>query len=334
MNNKLKISICIPFRNVSRYVKQAFDSIISQTYTNWEVIVFNDGSTNDEKQKLIEYIKVFDRNCTLINSENIGLFAARCKMFNKANGDIIVSLDSDDYLFDKNALKKIADEISNGYDMVIYNNTRSSDGKKDKNFSNIENNINSIRKHFCLWDNLNNIWIKAFKKEIFTSCNFDETKYLNMCEDVYMSTFLLDKINKVKVIDKPLYFYRVNEESIIHKEFDEYRLQSQELVEKNLAKYAKKWSIKEFNLAKHWFEYMVYGNILYANKNFPKNKKHEIYNLVYSYKYTKKCLSSLDIKQLDIPKHKKFPLKLFIKRKYFALDFYFKLLEIFKKILR
>lgn len=334
MNNKAKISICIPFRNVSKYVKEAFDSILAQTYKNWEVIVFNDGSSKSEREKLIQHIKVFTNNYKLIDSDNIGLFAARCKMFNKATGDIIVSLDSDDYLFDKNALKIIANEIKNGFDMVIYNNTRSLDGKKNKNFNSIENNIESVRKNFCLWDNLNNIWIKAFKKEVFDSCNFEQNKYLNMCEDVYMSTFLLDKINKVKVIDKPLYFYRVNEESIIHKEFDEYRLQSQEFVEKNLAKYAKKWSIKEFNFAKHWFEYMVYGNILYANKNFPKNKKHEIYNLVYSYKYTKKCLSSLDIRRLDIPKHKKIPLSLFVKKKYFALDFYFYILELSKKFLR
>ena len=55
-----------------------------------------------------------------------------------------------------------------------------------------------------------------------------------------MSTFLLDKVNKVSLINEPLYYYRINENSIVTKEFGKKRLEDQVLVEKNLCKYAKK----------------------------------------------------------------------------------------------
>ena len=325
MENQLKISICIPYYNASVYITDAITSIEQQTYTNWDVIIFNDGSTKEERNLLETQIIPIKNKAKIIDSHNIGLFAARCKMFDSARGDVIISLDSDDYFFDKKALEKIASKfLSKKCDMVIYNNTRNAKGSLNKDFSKLEENTNNIKKYFCCEDNLNNIWIKAYKKKLFNNFPVAKNTKLNMCEDIYMSTFLLDKTKNISIINEPLYFYRVNENSIVTKEFGKKRIEEQVFVEKNLCVFANKWNINEFSPAKHWFEFMAYGSLKFAYINFSKKERHSYYDLILKNDYTKEMLSTLTNKLTkQMPKHKSLITTNFIKRKYKKLDILF-----------
>ena len=92
-----KISIIIPVYNVEKYLKTCLDSVINQTYQNLEIILVNDGST-DNSGKICEEYKRTNSRIILIHKKNEGLSAARNTGLGIATGEYISFLDSDDYI--------------------------------------------------------------------------------------------------------------------------------------------------------------------------------------------------------------------------------------------
>ena len=91
-----KVSVVIPCYNQGCYVKQAIDSVLNQTYQDLEIIVVNDGSTDNKTNDIIAHLK--KEKTTVITTENQGLAAARNNGIRKATGDYILPLDADDYI--------------------------------------------------------------------------------------------------------------------------------------------------------------------------------------------------------------------------------------------
>lgn len=108
-----KYSIIIPVYNVEKYIEKCIDSVMNQTFKDYEVIVVNDGT----KDKSIELIK--DKNLKIINQKNKGLSAARNTGVKHAKGDYIIFLDSDDYI-EKNLLMEINKSLANNPDVVRF----------------------------------------------------------------------------------------------------------------------------------------------------------------------------------------------------------------------
>ena len=91
-----KISIVIPFYNLGSYIEEAVDSVLNQTFTDFEIIIVNDGSTDSASINLIN--KINNPKTTVFNIENQGLPAARNFGINLGSGDYIACLDADDKL--------------------------------------------------------------------------------------------------------------------------------------------------------------------------------------------------------------------------------------------
>lgn len=91
------ISIIIPIYNTERYLSECLDSIISQTYKNWECILVDDGSKDNSPKICDEYVNK-DSRFSVIHKANAGVSAARNDGLNKAQGEWITFVDSDDYL--------------------------------------------------------------------------------------------------------------------------------------------------------------------------------------------------------------------------------------------
>ena len=91
------ISIIVPIYNVEDYLSKCLDSILSQTYKNIEVILVNDGSTDRSLQIAEKYV-LADKRVILISQKNAGLSAARNAGVDKAGGEYVVFVDSDDWL--------------------------------------------------------------------------------------------------------------------------------------------------------------------------------------------------------------------------------------------
>jgi len=89
------ISICMPAYNVEKYIGEAIESVLQQTFANWELIIVNDGSTDGTKEVVEKYIS---DKVTLINVENKGAAAARNTGYNLSKGGYIKFFDGDDIL--------------------------------------------------------------------------------------------------------------------------------------------------------------------------------------------------------------------------------------------
>ena len=99
MNNETKlVSVVIPCYNLGKYLRDAIDSVLNQTYKNLEIIIVDDGSTDEKTVKLINEYKTKYKDVIFIIQKNMGLSEARNTGVRKSKGDYIVCLDADDKL--------------------------------------------------------------------------------------------------------------------------------------------------------------------------------------------------------------------------------------------
>ena len=115
----MKFSIIIPIYKVEKYLHECVDSILSQTYTDYEIILVDDGSPDDCPRICDEYAKK-DNRIKVVHQANAGISCARNSGIKVAKGEYIVCIDSDDYLKDYGILQKIADKAVDGVDVVLY----------------------------------------------------------------------------------------------------------------------------------------------------------------------------------------------------------------------
>lgn len=122
--NDKKISVVVPVYNVGKYLKRCIDSILFQTYGNLEIILVNDGSTDNSKAICESYLKL-DKRIKLLNKENAGLGMARNTGIEHATGDIILFIDGDDYIADDMIESLYSDMLENEADTCVGSFTRS-----------------------------------------------------------------------------------------------------------------------------------------------------------------------------------------------------------------
>ncbi len=119
MENQALISIIIPVYNVEAYLRECIDSVINQTYKNFEIILVDDGSTDSSGKICDEYVEKDDR-ITVIHQKNSGPSKTRNTGLENANGKYIYFLDSDDYV-ESNALELLINTAeSNDADLVFF----------------------------------------------------------------------------------------------------------------------------------------------------------------------------------------------------------------------
>ena len=106
-----KVSIIIPVYNTEKYLKRCFDSVIAQEYENLELVIINDGSIDNSEQIINEYKNKYPDLIRYYSKENTGVADTRNYGIEKANGEYVMFLDSDDYL-DKALLKTLEEYIN------------------------------------------------------------------------------------------------------------------------------------------------------------------------------------------------------------------------------
>lgn len=111
------VSIIIPCYNAEKYIAETIQSVINQTYTDWELIIVNDGSTDTSKE-IIEKYKNKDQRISIINKTNSGVSDSRNKGLSLSKGAFISLLDADDILHKDNLEKKVNFLLSNDVGLV------------------------------------------------------------------------------------------------------------------------------------------------------------------------------------------------------------------------
>lgn len=220
-------SILVPVYNTSKYLDECVQSVLSQSEKDFEIVLIDDGSTDNSGVMCDEYAKNYPDKIRVIHKKNEGLMMTRRRGFKEAKGEYCVCLDSDDFLCDKDALKKIKRMIiEQDCDLVIYNYFMEKESRdKDKDiilFDLPDGYIFEGDDKHVLYDKLIaggffcNIWIKAAKRSIIdVDVDYSVWKK-DICrgEDLFQTFPMLTNAKKVGYVKDILIHYRWTESSI------------------------------------------------------------------------------------------------------------------------
>lgn len=219
MNTTPVFSIILPIYKVERYLHQCVDSILGQTYKNFELILVDDGSPDRCPQICDDYASK-DERVKVIHKENGGLSDARNKGLLHAIGDYIFFIDSDDYLANEKVLEAIVSKVGN-IDVVLfkfrkyYENTKVltappfSFPRRGTCSSTVEWLIEMNNKDAFY----NSAWSKVIKRELLISKNIQFQKGLLGEDNDWFYQVLLYAKN-FDYIDEPFIVYRQRNNSI------------------------------------------------------------------------------------------------------------------------
>lgn len=250
----MKYSILIPVYNVEKYLRDCLNSVIAQTFNDFEVICVDDGSTDSSGKICDEYKTLYPGIFTVIHKDNEGQFSARRIGIQNAHGDYYCFLDSDDFIV-PNFLETLDKELQESFaDMVIFGYTRVDVVGKVveetppplvKGKYSLQE-MDQIRDIVVLSDKLNNLCFKCIKSELFDRDN-DYSKYyaIRNGEDLVQSLPLFDKATSISVINDCLYLYRSNPKSMANSKVNIQTIDSWLAMYTILCEYAERWGYSE-----------------------------------------------------------------------------------------
>lgn len=218
-----KVSVVIPCYNTEKYLEECLLSVINQTYTNLEIIIVNDGST-DHSVEIMENFQKKDKRVCIVHQENQGLLHARKSGVGAATGKYVVFVDADDYIFSdeiENAVyvleKYNADLVKFRFQFIpekrnvgLYFNTSC-----DMIFT--KENKKDFYREFLIGDHLNNVWSQIFKRSLYDDSADIFQRRTNLGEDVLQNCMLFQNASTIVTTSFIGYAYRFNPESITKK---------------------------------------------------------------------------------------------------------------------
>ena len=230
------VTIIVPIYNVEKYLKECIESIINQTYKNLEIILVNDGSTDDSLKICMNYKKK-DNRIVIINKTNGGLSDARNKGIDAANGKYICFVDSDDYISSAYVELLYNEARKNNTDIVLCGIKYVNDEKKIlSEYAYKKNFVKSGKELLIDYYQENGVevivaWNKLYKRELFNTYRYNVGK---IHEDEFLTYKILYNLDKVSIISDKLYYYRKNDTSIVNKKFNLKRLDLLEALENRM----------------------------------------------------------------------------------------------------
>ena len=247
------ISIIVPVYNTEKYIEQCIHSLVNQTYQDIEIIVVNDGSS-DNSENIIKTLQNTDNRIHLITQENQGLSGARNTGLSASHGQYIMFVDSDDWL-DKNACYKLLQVAEKNYSDVVlfpYKREYPNNSKETCLFYNdfrfVDDSFIKLRRRFVgltneelarpeIIDNIVTAWGKLYKRSVIQGIHFVNTKDIGT-EDLLYNVQLFWNVKSAFYLSDVFYHYRKDDMSSLthcYKEDLVYRWQNlYGLIEKEL----------------------------------------------------------------------------------------------------
>lgn len=210
-----KISIIMPAYNCENYVSKAIDSVIAQIYNNWELIIIDDGSTDDTGKICDEYEKQ-DCRVHVFHVENQGVSNARNKGINLASGEFITFLDSDDWIKPEMYFEMLT-AFNENVDIVVCGFTTVYENKYSKkvNYKKVNpgtyKNITAVNLLCCNGYVCN----KVYRKTALKTIRF--TKNVKIEEDwIFNIKVFASSSKEIKFITEEYYYYYQRSDSVLH----------------------------------------------------------------------------------------------------------------------
>lgn len=218
------ISVIVPVYCVEQYLQKCIDSILNQTYRDFEVILIDDGSP-DECGKICDSYANKDARVKVIHTDNHGLSAARNVGLSESQGDVICFIDSDDWI-DPTMLEVMESKMNEAdADICVCGFWFENDvTRKEYSFDYSLCSSNTALKTLVNEKLNGNVWNKLYRRKLFFECDSDKSNYLKdklirfpegkNYEDYYILHRLIKNANKVVTLTESLYHYRLREDSI------------------------------------------------------------------------------------------------------------------------
>jgi glycosyltransferase EpsH len=223
---KIKISIIVPVCNVEKYLRQCLNSLMYQTMSDIEIIMINDGSTDNSGLICNEYVEV-DERFKVIHQDNKGLSDARNVGLRIAKGDYIIFLDSDDWVNLDTCEITYSIAQKEKADIVFWSTIKEYPSKSEKENSIFiekkifeKESILFLRRRMCglyryelrnpaRTDAINSAWGKLYKKDLFEigKIEFQDTKDIGS-EDVLFNFQIMKSVRKAVYLNEHLNHYR------------------------------------------------------------------------------------------------------------------------------
>ena len=200
----MKFSVIVPVYNTQKYLKRCIESVLNQTYKNYEIILINDGSTDNS----LEILKKYESNnqVKIITQKNHGLSYTRNVGISHATGDYVILLDSDDFL-EKDLFKVLNLNIKNE-DMIKFNYNYYFGNNEKKPIQSVKFKENNGREALIKLINEKKVFemscIYAYKKDYIKNFEFEEGKYH---EDLGLIPLMIYETKKISSIDYIGYNY-------------------------------------------------------------------------------------------------------------------------------
>lgn len=201
------MSILVPVYNASGCLLDCVNSIVRQSYGNLQIVLINDGST-DDSWELMKELALNDRRIEVYSQPNNGVATTRNNLLDKANGDWVLFVDSDDTILPDTVEILLHEQEATGADMIVFN-------QRQPRHYDQETVIREFLRHREFRGML---WNKLLKREQLKGLKFDPS--VSYGEDALMIWQVLQRVNLVVAIDKMLYQYRPGEESLSRQRFN------------------------------------------------------------------------------------------------------------------
>jgi glycosyltransferase involved in cell wall biosynthesis len=218
----MKFSVILPIYNVEAYLRECIESILNQSYKDFELILVNDGSKDKSPDICNEYAKN-DTRIKVIHQKNAGQSVARNNGLAIASGDYIIFIDSDDFIISKDFLKKIAEKTTNHTDLIFFKFRNFSD--KTKTLSNCRFSYKNASQEKTMSGKIQKLvdddafygmaWIKAIRRLLLIENNINFENGL-LGEDTEWNYHLLMYTKSIEFIDESFLAYRQREGSTSH----------------------------------------------------------------------------------------------------------------------
>ena len=217
------VTVIIPVYNVEKYLERCINSVIKQSYSELEIILVDDGST-DKSYEICKRFASLDKRISVIANSNEGVSAARNSGLSLVHGKYVLMVDSDDYIACNMIETLYNAAVETGADVTVCDFMRGKEDNyifdSDKGCYEIIDTRETLSRIYT--DDHNKLryvvpWIKLYKKELFDSIEYP---YGKIFEDIYTTHKIYGRCKSIAVVNSALYYYYQRPDSIMNNNYN------------------------------------------------------------------------------------------------------------------
>lgn len=277
------LTVGIPVYNVEKYVAATIESVLNSIdYKDTEIIIVNDGSTDNSLNIISQYKNKFPDLIKVINQENHGLGNARNVIMENSTGKYIASIDSDDTI-NKDFFKEARKYLENDIDIVLCDwlsifkeNEKYTTEAQDNNLQ-FENKYKKILYSTIMPSNCN----KIIKKDLYTKIGIKFIEGLKY-EDLGTNPIIMSKAETMKYINKPYYEYNIRKDSIMRTEVGFNMIDVLRILEDRLNKYIADTELDKQEFRAYVYFWRIEESILNQLYSLEKSKRDNMIDYIYN----------------------------------------------------